>query len=503
MLSIWFILSSVFPIHAVYQSTITFSSTGKEFQPRYSLQLLTTQTTQTVTLCSAACNQLSSCRLFDYDSFSQRCRLFEGDTTTTGSIISSSSLTSLVGTVIISSTLYSAIHSQTCQLCQQNRYETCAMNTSTCQCPLHTYWDGSLCALQLFENDTCVQRDACRSDLNLTCTQDCYGRFIKCVSILMDSATPALGLRFGITVAGACNGSSTTNQTTLVSQSDITIDGRNTIYVGDNSNQLMSFAPNNRTAQVLQTFMSWPAFLYYDNRTSRVYVTVLLLHLIYIWPTNRTIPPNGLSYSNCSMNWVYAPSGIVVDSVGNVYISSFSCNWIMKWTPNATNGTVVAGSPLGYCGSDSQSLCAPSNLALDEANSLLYVADRYNDRVQRFILNGSGIGITVAGGNGQGIAQNQLNRPTDIYLSKSKNEIYIADSANNRIQKWVINATVGTTVAGSPNGTSVGRGNHYVQRFVLNGSGKDGTVADRNTRGFANNPTDIYIADYWNNRVQK
>ena len=49
------------------------------------------ETAQTKSHYSAAYNQLSSCRMIDYDSISKRCRLFEDDSTT-GSIISSSAL---------------------------------------------------------------------------------------------------------------------------------------------------------------------------------------------------------------------------------------------------------------------------------------------------------------------------------------------------------------------------------------------------------------------------
>jgi hypothetical protein len=115
--------------------------------------------------------------------------LFEGDSTT-GSIISSPSSTSLVGTVRITSTLYSSIHNQSCELCQENRYVVCSINTSTCQCPQHTYWNGSVCTLQLFENDTCEQWDSCRSDLNLTCTPDCYGYSPTCIPTVFDGKHP-------------------------------------------------------------------------------------------------------------------------------------------------------------------------------------------------------------------------------------------------------------------------------------------------------------------------
>jgi hypothetical protein len=112
--------------------------------------------------------------------------LFEGDSTT-GSIISSSSSTSVVGTVSISSTLYSSTYNQPCESCEQNRYEVCSTNTSTCQCPDHTYWNGSVCALQLFENETCGQANSCRSDLNLSCLTDCYGNSPQCLQPMIYS----------------------------------------------------------------------------------------------------------------------------------------------------------------------------------------------------------------------------------------------------------------------------------------------------------------------------
>jgi len=180
MLHIILLILIISPIDSVYQSTLQFTSIGLQYQPNNNLQLISTKSIKTKLLCSAQCNQLTTCRIFDYDTVSKRCRLFEGDLTT-GSIISSSSSTSVVGTVQISSNLYSSVYNQSCQLCHQNRYETCCTNTSTCQCPGHTYWNGSVCALQLFVNATCGQSNACRSDLNLSCLSDCYGYSSKCL----------------------------------------------------------------------------------------------------------------------------------------------------------------------------------------------------------------------------------------------------------------------------------------------------------------------------------
>lgn len=101
------------------------------------------------------------------------------------------------------------------------------------------------------------------------------------------------------------------------------------------------------------------------------------------------------------------PTIVTTDSIGNVYIASLACHNVMKWAPNATNGIVIAGSPLGLSGSNASFLTCPHGLALDEINGYLYVADRNNSRIQRFAINGSSTGVTVAGGNGAGAAPNQ------------------------------------------------------------------------------------------------
>ena len=334
-----------------------------------------------------------------------------------------------------------------------------------------------MCALALFENDTCTQMDACRSDLNLTCPGNCYGDFKRCIKsstastyILLSRSSPRIIeltenfrsdinvtslMRYGTTVAGGCNGTASTNQTALLWPADVLVTRNDTVYVANYDNRLLAFDPNNRTARTIATFANWPTFIFVDNRTSDLYVSVTLLQLVYIFPGNRTIPPDRTLTGNCSLNRLYGPTVVIVDSVGNVYIASYDCHWVTRWAPNATTGTLIAGSPLAQPGNNSQSLNLPYGLALDEPNSFLYVADRDNHRIQRFLLGGSGVGVTVAGGNGAGAAPNQLNRPTEIYLSKIDGSLYIADSYNNRAQKWMMNnSSSGVTVAGSPDGTA-------------------------------------------------
>jgi len=295
-------------------------------------------------------------------------------------------------------------------------------------------------------------------------------------------------MSFGITVAGGCNGNASTNQTILKGPTGIALGYNNTLYVTDNTYQLFVFTLNNRTGRVLTTFPDWSPYIFFDNRTSKIYADMFSKNLVYIWPTNQTIPPSGISHGNCSLKWLYTPIGLIVDNIGNVYISSPDCNWVTKWAPNATNSTLVAGSSLALAGNNSLSLNQPYGLALDESNSFLYVVDRYNHRIQRFTLGGSGIGVTVAGGNGQGSAANQLNYPSAICLSRLDGSLYIVDDSNNRIQKWAQNATFGTTVAGSPNGIL------GTTPYLLN-----------NPYGIAIDDEEnyLYVSDGMNNRIQR
>ena len=230
-----------------------------------------------------------------------------------------------------------------------------------------------------------------------------------------------------------------------------------TLYVADGPpvNTVFSFEPNNRTGQPIMSFSDWPAFMFVNNLTSTIYVTVFFLHQVAMWPSNKTIPPNNIS-NGCTMNLLNCPTGVAVDSSGNVYVASKYCHWITKWTPNAASATLIAGSPSATLGSGSTSLHDPYGLFLDQNDSLLYVTDRANHRVQKFVL-GNSTGVTVAGGNGPGSAMNQLDYPTVTYVSQRDGSYYICDTGNNRVQKWAMNASYGVTIAGSASGIAGNR----------------------------------------------
>ncbi|CAF4407535.1 unnamed protein product, partial [Adineta steineri] len=172
---------------------------------------------------------------------------------------------------------------------------------------------------------------------------------------------------------------------------------------------------------------------------------------------------------------------------GNIYASLSICSMIVKWAPNSTAGILVAGNP-GYYGTDSNSLDWPRFMHLDEVRAALYVADSYNNRIQKFIIGSNGTGITVAGGNGAGTNLNQLSRPSGVWVTRNGQTLYIADSNNNRVMRWNLGDTQGSVVAGSASGVA----------------GKTNTLLSY-PGDVALDPTEtyLYVSDYNNNRVQQ
>jgi sugar lactone lactonase YvrE len=75
-------------------------------------------------------------------------------------------------------------------------------------------------------------------------------------------------------------------------------------------------------------------------------------------------------------------------------------------------------------------------------------------------------GITVAGGNGVGAGLNQLNYPWGLYIDDDDQTVYIADKNNHRIVEWKCGATSGQVVAGE-NGSGNQNGQLNCPRDVI------------------------------------
>ncbi|CAF4230430.1 unnamed protein product, partial [Adineta steineri] len=138
----------------------------------------------------------------------------------------------------------------------------------------------------------------------------------------------------------------------------------------------------------------------------------------------------------------------------DIYVVSHADNAIYKFVGGSGLPVVAAGG--NGNGNASNQLSGPSGVCYDYLyTNALYVTDQGNYRVMKYPSGSTSrtYGTVVAGGNGAGSGANQLNEPRNIVVD-SNGALYIADGGNNRIQRWLKNATSGTTVVGGTSGTA-------------------------------------------------
>jgi gliding motility-associated-like protein len=220
------------------------------------------------------------------------------------------------------------------------------------------------------------------------------------------------------------------------------------------------------------------------DRNGDVYVPVFTRVLKF--PSGSSSATYGIVFAGgvihgSAADQLASPSSVFVDAMGNLFIFDANNARIQKWAPGATSGFTVAGGN-GVGSAANQLGIGGTGLFVDAAGNV-YVCDRNNHRIQKWA-PGASAGVTVAGGNGQGSAANQLYYPSSLLIDAVGN-MYISDYANSRIQKWAPGATSGITVAGGN-----GRGsaaNQFDQPH--------GIQVDANGN--------IYVCDMYNNRLQK
>jgi tripartite motif-containing protein 71 len=130
----------------------------------------------------------------------------------------------------------------------------------------------------------------------------------------------------------------------------------------------------------------------------------------------------------------------------------------------------------GSQGSGNSQFNDPLGVAIDSAGNV-YVADSNNNRIQKF--SASGMFITKWGSSGTG--DGQLNMPYGVAVDSAGN-VYVADYGNSRIQKFTANGTFVTKWG------SYGAGDGQFH-------GPGGIAVD--------SAGNVYVADYGNSRIQK
>jgi sugar lactone lactonase YvrE len=171
--------------------------------------------------------------------------------------------------------------------------------------------------------------------------------------------------------------------------------------------------------------------------------------------------------------WLNGPTGIVVDTAGNVFFVETGNNMVRKIDVNTGALVTVAGNgQTGYSGDNgpatSAALNGPAMLALDKNQANLYFSDSTNHRIRKINFASSVI-TTVAGngnadftGNGGPATSAALYYPFGIALDASNN-LFISDRLNGMIRQVSASTGIITTVAGTPSFGFAGDGGQAVQ----------------------------------------
>ena len=195
---------------------------------------------------------------------------------------------------------------------------------------------------------------------------------------------------------------------------------------------------------------------------------------------------------------LHLPTGVALDTTGNLFIADSGNFRIRKVATNGTISTIAGNGTRGYSGGGGQAgsaeLNGPAGLATDSAGNL-FIADNFNQRV--FKVTPGGVISTIAGngtpgysGDGGPATTAQLNEPWGVAVDSAGN-LFIADLVNNRIRKVTTDGVIHTVAGMGAAGYS--------------GDGGPATMAQLNypVGVTVDSSGNLFIADSGNNRVRK
>lgn len=192
------------------------------------------------------------------------------------------------------------------------------------------------------------------------------------------------------------------------------------------------------------------------------------------------------------------PQGVAVGPGDVFYIAAGVDNVVRKVNAAGVVTTVAGNGQVGYCcdggPATSGSLREPNGIAMGD-NGDVYIADSANNRIRKVDASGriatvAGTGMTTGNGDGGQATSADLDSPFDVAVGAA-GVIYIVDSGHSRIRKIDTNGII-TTVAGNGNAGYSGDGGAAV------------AAALNIPLGMAVDSTgNLYIADTLNHAVRK
>ncbi|CAF4200243.1 unnamed protein product, partial [Adineta steineri] len=296
-----------------------------------------------------------------------------------------------------------------------------------------------------------------------------------------------LGQSNGITIVG----SGAPSTISLNCPNGITLDANGYLFIVDQNNQrvvgsgpygfrcifgcpgVTGSASNQFYYPRSLSFDSYGNLFIVDQYNSRIQKFIIASNSCSLSYNQPTFCYNALWYSNAS-NFASSstigslPYGIFINGINTVYVPNRVSNTILSW-PQGSN-TSTSNSYSNLSNPYSLFMSMTGDIYIDNGYSYgrvdkyifntsksnnLYCSLKNLHQVVKLSLNNGTTIPTIAAGNGSaGSLSNMLNSPQGIYVDSNLN-LYIADSANNRIQFVQTGQLNGVAVVGNGSSTNI------------------------------------------------
>jgi IPT/TIG domain/NHL repeat len=136
------------------------------------------------------------------------------------------------------------------------------------------------------------------------------------------------------------------------------------------------------------------------------------------------------------------PIALAFDAGGNLIVGDYLNHAVRKITPSGTVTTIAGNGTAGYVDATGSSarFNKPAGLAVDASNNI-FICDAQNNRIRK--ITAAGVVTTLAGSGNAAFADGtgtaaEFNYPINLCADFPNSTLYIADIFNNRIRKLII-----------------------------------------------------------------